>query len=379
MIAIWQEFFPNHQIRRDSNFFELGGHSLLAARLFSRVGDSLGKDLPLALLLKAPTIAAMSNLLGQEGYAPCWSSLVPINTEGSRPPLFLVHAGGGNIISYRALSHHLGADQPVWGLQAKGLGSTQEPSYRIESIAESYLEAIRSQQSHGPFYLGGHSMGALIALEMAQQLHALGEQVAFVAILDHAGPDARVGWTDWIRWQLICLSQLEMRDRWRFVSDALRHKIRGNRKLPTLLRRIAAGSLDKNDGPKKATWRLRQLQASLAALENYRIRPYPGRIDLFRARLAAPRIHADAWGGWRLTGLGGVVVHEIPGHHMNMLDEPQVQVLAKELRDSLDEAHAKALKPHGYLQNSCSRTEPHGPSTFPDPEAAICERSPIRT
>ena len=121
---------------------------------------------------------------------------------------------------------------------------------------------------------------------MAQQLHALGEQVAFVAVLDHAGPDARVGWIDWVRWQLICLSQLEIRDRWRFVSDALRYRIRVNRKLPNLLRRIAAGSLDRNDGRRKATSRLRQLQASLEAIENYKVRPYSGRIDLFRAQLA---------------------------------------------------------------------------------------------
>ena len=224
----------------------------------------------------------MSDLLNREGCTPSWSSLVPINTEGSRPPLFLVHAGGGNIISYRTLSRYLGADQPVWGLQAQGLRTGQEPSYQIENIAESYLEAIRSQQLCGPFYLGGHSMGALIALEMVpQRLQRLGEQVAFVAILDHAGPDARVGWIDWVRWQLICLSQLEVPDRWRFVSDRLGYRVRVNPKLPNLLRRIAAGSLDKKDGRRKARTRPRQLQASLEALENYKIRPYPGRIDLF--------------------------------------------------------------------------------------------------
>jgi thioesterase domain-containing protein len=279
------------------------------------------------------------------------------------------------------LSRYLGEDQPVWGLQAQGLRSAEEPSYRIESIAESYLEAIRSQQSRGPFYLGGHSMGALIALEMAQQLHALGEQVAFVAILDHAGPDAKVGLIDWVRWQLICLSQLEMRDRWRFVSDRLRHKVRVNRRLPTPLRRIAAGSLDKNDGLRKANSRLRQLEASLAALENYKIRPYPGRIDLFRARLAAPRIHADSWGGWGRTGLGGVVVHEIPGHHMNMLDEPQVQVLATKIRISLDEARAQAAKPQDQPRYPCDQIERHEPLTVPDPDdldSVNCEGTPIR-
>jgi aspartate racemase len=252
LIAIWQDFFPTREIGRDSNFFELGGHSLLAARLFSRIGDFLGKDLPLAMLLKAPTIAAMSDLLDREGYAPSWSSLVPINTEGSRAPLFLVHAGGGNIISYRALSQCLGADQPVWGLQSEGLWQSQDPSYRVQNMAHNYVEAIRSQQPRGPYHLGGHSIGALIALEMAQQLHALGEQVPLVAVLDHPGPDSRVGWIDWVRWQLICLSQLEMRDRWRYVIGQLRYRVRANRRLPRLLRRMAAGSLEKERRPYKS-------------------------------------------------------------------------------------------------------------------------------
>ena len=127
LIAIWQEFFPARQIGRDSDFFELGGHSLLAAALFSRIGDSLGKDLPLALLLRAPTIAAMSSLLDQEGFTPSWSSLVPINTEGSRPPLFLVHAGGGNIISYRLLSRHLVLTDPSGDCRRKVFGLLRSP------------------------------------------------------------------------------------------------------------------------------------------------------------------------------------------------------------------------------------------------------------
>ena len=252
----------------------------------------------------------MSDLLDREGCTPSWSSLVPINTEGSRPPLFLVHAGGGNIISYRTLSRYLGADQPVWGLQAQGLRTGQEPSYQIESIAESYLEAIRSQQSRGPYYLGGHSIGALIALEMAQRLQTLGEQVAFVAVLDHAGPDARVGWIDWVRWQLICLSQLEMRDRWRFVSDGLRYKVRVNRKLPNPApsdrgrvarqERRSAEKRHRGCDSSRHHWR---------RLENYKIRPYPGRIDLFAPDWPRPEFTqtpgavgvGQAWEAWWFT------------------------------------------------------------------------------
>jgi thioesterase domain-containing protein len=268
---------------------------------------------------------------------------VPIKPEGSRPPLFLVHAGGRNVISYRRFAGYLGADQPVWGLQSQGLRAERQLQSRIEDIAESYLEAIRSQQPMGPYFLGGHSFGALVALEMAQRLLAQGQQVPLLAILDHAGPDAEVGWADWIRWHLLCLSQLETRDRVRYLGDRVVYRIRSSPGVPHIFRRIAAGSLAKNDGSRKATIRLRQVQASLTAMENYKVRPYAGRMALFRAQQAAPRIHSDPWGGWRQTALGGLQVHEIPGHHMNMLEEPQVRVLAEKMRIALDLAPDSAV------------------------------------
>ena len=271
--------------------------------------ELLGRDLPLALLLKAPTIAELSRLLNQEGWAPSWSSLVPINPEGFRPPLFLVHAGGGNILSYRRLSQHLGVDQPVWGLQSQGLRADREVSSRIEDIAEDYLQAIRYQWPDGPYLLGGHSFGALVAFEMAQRLLAEGHQVPYLAVLDHAGPDAKVGRTDWIRWHLICLSQLEAGDKVRYVRDGLGYRMRSNIKMPLWLRRMAAGSLDKNDGSRKATIRLRQLQGSLAAMAEYRIKPYAGPIHVFRAdkrRRGFTRTHGaagreSAKAGWPST------------------------------------------------------------------------------
>ena len=108
-------------IERTANFFELGGHSLLAARVFSRMEELLGRDLPLALLLKAPTIAELSRLLNQKGWAPSWSSLVPINPEGSRPPL----PGPRRRRQYPLLPQ---------ALPAPGIGSTRlgAPVSRIE-------------------------------------------------------------------------------------------------------------------------------------------------------------------------------------------------------------------------------------------------------
>src|SRR5207247_8945864 len=122
LVAIWQETIKSAPIGIDDNFFDIGGHSLLAARLFARIEKVLGVKLPLAVLFQAPTIRRLANFIEENGCKGNWNSLVPIQTQGDRPPLFLVHGAEGNVLLYRSLArrmHH----QPIYGLQSRGLDS----------------------------------------------------------------------------------------------------------------------------------------------------------------------------------------------------------------------------------------------------------------
>jgi thioesterase domain-containing protein len=210
-------------------------------------------------------------------------------------------------------------------------------------MASQYIEAIAAVQPHGPYFLGGHSMGGLIAYEMAQQLLSRGETLDFLMVLDHPGPAARLRWSDYLRWHVTCLAQLNMRDRVKYVEDRLAWKLRSSRFLPTFLRRLGAG-LATPGGTVKSVWRLRMLEASFNAMDRYTIRPYPGRLTLMRSRRGAAAIHSDPCGGWGKVALRGVDVHEVPGDHMDMLNEPQVSVLADVLRACLAVARSAAHK-----------------------------------
>lgn len=337
LIELWEEAFNARPISRRANFFDLGGHSLLAARLFMRIEETLGKQLPLATLLEAPTIERLARLLTQQGFSPSWSSLVPLQLGGALAPLFLVHAGGGNVLTYHRLSSHLGADQTLWGLQAQGLNDREAPDSYVEDMATQYIEAIESVQRHGPYYIGGHSFGGLVAYEMAQQLLGRGETVAFLLVLDHPGPAARLRWRDHWRWHRACLAQLDMSDRVKYVQDRLAWRLRSSRRMPMFLRRLGAG-LATPGGIAKSAWRLRMLEASLGAMDSYVIRPYPGQVTLVRSHRSTAAIHSDANGGWGNVALRGVDVHEVPGGHMDMFDEPQVSMLGEILRTSLAKA-----------------------------------------
>ena len=180
--AVWEELLGVQGIGIHDNFFELGGHSLLALKLFNRIDKAFGVTLPIASLIQAPNVAGLSSLLrrGQ----PSWSSLVPIQISGSRPPLFCVHAVGGNVLNYRLLSKYLGEEVPFYGLQARGLGGDEAPHGSVAEMAASYIAEMRLVQARGPYQLGGASSGGVVAYEMAQQLHAMGEPVSTLIFFD---------------------------------------------------------------------------------------------------------------------------------------------------------------------------------------------------
>ena len=184
MAKLWGQVLNLEKVSVRANFFEIGGHSLLAAELFTLIEGAFSKRIPLAALFQRPTIEELAQCLRQDEWSPDWASLVPITAGGSRPPLFLVHGAGGNVLLYRDLANRLGADQPVYGLQAHGLDGLLAPLTRIEDMAERYVTEVRTLQPEGPYHLGGYCLGGVVALEMARRLMEQGEEVALVAMLE---------------------------------------------------------------------------------------------------------------------------------------------------------------------------------------------------
>ena len=118
---VWSSVLHIKSLGRHDNFFELGGHSFLALQLVTKLEKLYRRRLPLATLLEAPTVAELADVLRKKNWTPDWSSLVPIRPQGTLPPLFLMHAHGGNVLGYHPLAKYLHPDQPVYALQAQGL------------------------------------------------------------------------------------------------------------------------------------------------------------------------------------------------------------------------------------------------------------------
>jgi amino acid adenylation domain-containing protein len=190
LAAIWERELGINPIGTTDNFFDLGVTSIVAASLFAAIEHDLGDDLPLGAIFRAPTIEALANLLDAGDTQSRWTSLVPIQPVGSRPPIFCVHGGAGTILHLEPLSRRLGREQPFFGLQSRGLYGGVAPLATVEEMASCYLAEMRHVHPGGPWRLAGYCFGAIVAFEIAQQLIADGEEVELLALLNGPSP----GW-----------------------------------------------------------------------------------------------------------------------------------------------------------------------------------------
>src|SRR5690606_25239110 len=136
----------------------------------------MGRKLPLSILIKHPTVHQLAKVICDNGKpVDEWNSLVPIKPEGKKHPLYIIHGAGSNILSFYDIAKHTDPEQPVYGLQPKGLDGKEEPLTSVEAIAAHFINEIIAHNPNGPYRLAGYSFGGIIAYEMAQQLRALGK------------------------------------------------------------------------------------------------------------------------------------------------------------------------------------------------------------
>ncbi len=187
LVRIWSEVLNIKTIGIRDSFFDLGGHSLLAISLFNKIEQELGKNIPVSAIFQAPTIEELARYIEDESVYKqdkLGSLLVPLQPCGTKPPIFLVHGGAGEIYLYRELAKHLDPDQPVYGIEPIGTYNCQTPLFTIEAMATRYIAEIKTLQPTGPYLLGGYCLGGQVVYEMTQILQKQGEQVKMLALID---------------------------------------------------------------------------------------------------------------------------------------------------------------------------------------------------
>jgi amino acid adenylation domain-containing protein len=335
-LDLWGDVLGIDGIGVDDDFFDLGGDSLTAVRLLARLGERVGRELSLPLLLQARTVAELCRALEETGQTISSFALGPVHEASGRHPIFCLYG----FYIYRHLAEQLGPDLGTYGIYVEDEvailkeGQLSAPAsdtaeklatlYRrafssVEGLAERYLGEIRRIQPAGPYHLLGHSFGGLVALEVARELHRLGEPVAFLALLDSYAPGARsaVSLRAWVRH---LRKNLGLR-----AAKAVT-----GRRRP----RLRKSSATSNQGLDLSLFRT-ALRRDAAG--RYEPRPYPFDALLVRAAERNPLAwyEVEPLMGWDRVIQGRLDVCEVPGDHLGILDSAHAPGLADALREHL--------------------------------------------
>ncbi|HEX2077552.1 MAG TPA: amino acid adenylation domain-containing protein, partial [Longimicrobium sp.] len=343
LLQLWEELLGVQGIGPTENFFDLGGNSLLALRLFNEANRSLGCDLPVATLFAGGTVRHMADaVLEQKRSAPePPAAVVPLQPDGPLPPLFFIHSADRNVMGYVNIVRHLGPEQPAFGV--RDLGELSRP---VRRIASEHVAAIRQVQPHGPYYLASWSFGGVVAYEMAVQLEAAGETVAFLGMLDTLCPVLPRRW-GWDREADVVVALAEDVAARTGTPFSLRAEALEGAELDEQVRRAvealhAQGAAPADYGPEKLRAECDGVLDRIRSASDY----VPGRLSapltLFRARDGRKR-HEEFFAsesteeretmGW--SPYASVEVYPVPGAHAVLGSEPHVRDLVRHMRDAL--------------------------------------------
>jgi amino acid adenylation domain-containing protein len=325
VVELWQEVLGGDAVQVTDNFFEIGGDSLSAVRMVAEVHRLTGVELAPSVLLAAATPGQLAELIGRSRPGQPPSPLVGVHAGGTARPFFCVAPLPTAISSMNRLAGQLSAHRPVYVLFAHG---PEDDNPTVGSVAARYVSAMREVQPSGPYLLGGQCLGAVIALEVAQQLRAAGERVSLLALFDPAPLHIRASSTSG-----------------RGLSRAVRSvgtRIKGAitpRRRPT------------GKGPVGYVTALHWAYMANPYLAD----PYPDPICHF---FSSERIGSlDGYlSGWQAIAAGGLENVMVGSRHFRMLDG-SADELSKELNRRLDAAeagHAESSPPAAALQYSPS-------------------------
>ncbi len=345
---IMAEFAGSADFAADTDFFDAGGTSIGAMRVVMAIARTWGVDVPLDAFVAGPTPAELARLIAAGGPARGFDPVVALRASGDRPPLFLVHPMGGNVLCYLKLVKHLPVDQPVYALQAAGAEPGATPLRTMSDLAASYVEALRSVRPHGPYCVGGWSFGGYVAVEMARQLRD--DELARLILLDTTalgdGPHPMVDERDLMTWffgELLLEAHGTEARRLDIGSTGTDGSVTFE---STLRYAIDAGIVPSESSPQSIRRLYEIFRANYEATLDYRHQQLHRDITLLRSsgelpvELAGPHslvgtMFASPTNGWEILRPRSLRVVEVAGDHLSMMSDPHVADVAAKLAGEL--------------------------------------------
>jgi acyl-CoA synthetase (AMP-forming)/AMP-acid ligase II/thioesterase domain-containing protein len=347
LAGIWQRLLHLDQAGIEDDFFGLGGDSFAVTLLMAELEMEFGaaaSGLDESAFFACPTIATLAQMM--EGSLPKQRQATPVHRppfvalqrDGSLLPFFCIPGADENPYYFRELAQSLGQNQPFYIIRDPRPMETRG-DYTVEQVAARFIETIRSLQGRGPYLLGGHCFGGIVAYEAARQLAAAGERVGRVVLFEVPVPGYPKVLRHWRRYGIIAGELLRGRRRVSF-ADLTAHlrllaglaRKRFRRKLTQLPPPPLTSAPHASPAPRE--------HANVRAHRTYRPKPFNGPVTQFIAS-DEPHSHEildnPLW-AWQEFVHGVFEVLPAPGPAVAIFRHPHVHTLATRLRRVLADA-----------------------------------------
>jgi thioesterase domain-containing protein/aryl carrier-like protein len=205
LCAVIGEVLGLPKVGVDDNFFTIGGDSINSIQVVSRARKA-GVPITIADMFVHQTVEdlaaeadqrepsraqAISSVFDEfrdlEETTP-FDTVLRMRPTGDRAPVFCLHSGVGFSLPYIGLAPHIGAEHPIYGIQAPSITELAAPPETLAQLASDYIGRIKEIRPEGPYHLLGWSFGGILAHEIAARLEAAGDRVGVLANLDAYPP-----------------------------------------------------------------------------------------------------------------------------------------------------------------------------------------------
>ena len=339
VVGIFSELLGVTDLKVTDDFFELGGHSLLAVKVMIAIEKATDERLPLAILFNNSTIEKLAlQLSGNKEEEKQWDTIVPIKTSGDKPPLFLIHGSGLNLLIFKHISNHFDEDHPLYGVQAIGLTKPQDVPNTLEGIAAYHIEEILRVDPDGPYAIAGYSYGGFIGYEIARQLMRRGKKIKFLGMIDTNAAQFDRPATAGGR-----VAKKTMRQFHKvpfFVNSFIKYPKESIAYQQMLIKKKFAHKhllTDADVTIDRYSLYEQEIRADYnRIIDNYKIAPLDIEVALFRAEKRLYFVDDQKYLGWDKLALKGVQIHKVPGDHKTFLEPPNDEIFAGILQHAMD-------------------------------------------
>ncbi|MGF1530181.1 MAG: AMP-binding protein [Puniceicoccaceae bacterium] len=380
---IWSEIFPNEDLRSESDFFDLGGDSMAAVAMQAAVEKETSIHVPLGHVLRNSSLGAFARSLDELKFEPGRAIVTPMVAAGTQPPIFAITPAAGGAFHYQELVREIKAGQPVYAVEPR-VGHEGISSYSsFEDLARSCLREIRTIQPLPPYHLVGYSFGGALAFQIAKELEAAEETVAFLGAIDSVcrGRDQYLGAAGG---NLLRRSGYHLPRLFGYLALGIYH-----RKCPNLwnLLELALAKFKKLEGevPPEP---FGEPAAQVELRRHWDPGTYGGRLWFLRAttQVQISRV-IDCTSGWGFRAKGGLKIAKVRGEHTSLMRHPSVHGVASWLNRELltvqnpgsmkGELHPDLDSPYSY-EDLCPTLERfHWLAVRLGDHPAICDESGV--